>query len=367
MYRVPLSYAEINVSALTEVLNRYEGRSHQEIIKDFEKQVAELTGARFVVALNSGTAALHLALKALRVERDDIVIAPTFTYVATINPIIYQNAIPVLVDCESNSWNMNPELVEEAIKKSTKKPKAIIVVHNYGMPAEMEELQFLSAKYQIPLIEDAAEALGSQYKGIQVGTFGEIGILSFNNNKLVSTYGGGALITNNETIYRWAVLWASQAREDKLYYEHKEVGYNYRMGPLNAAAGLAKWPFLSDSVNKRRADFEEYYNTLTMHGFSFPVEKPGCYSNRWLSTTILPDGCSPIDLHMALMKKSIESRLLWNPMHQQPAFNRITIFSGEHSEKLFTKGLCLPTGKNLMVDHQHEIIETCVEIVKKGY
>src|SRR5689334_10756235 len=202
MYRIPLSYTPIDAGKLSEVFSSYSGRSHQDIVADFEHLLSQITGARYVVALNSGTAAIHLGLKALNVGRDDLVIGPTFTYVASLNPVLYENAIPLLVDCEKDTWNIDPELVEDVIRKSAKKPKAIIVVHNYGYPARLDELKVLSEKYEIPILEDAAEALGSSYGGKHVGTFGEVGILSFNNNKIITTYGGGAVITDNEAIFR---------------------------------------------------------------------------------------------------------------------------------------------------------------------
>jgi dTDP-4-amino-4,6-dideoxygalactose transaminase len=367
MHRIPLSYTEIDIEGLAEVLKRYAGRSHQDIIPDFEKQIAELIGVRYVVALNSGTAALHLALKALQVGSDDLVIAPTFTYVATINPILYQNAIPILIDCDRETWNMDPQLVEDAIKQSKNKVKAIVVVHNYGMPADMEALVSLSEKYGIPLVEDAAEALGSRYNGRHVGGFGEIGILSFNNNKVLTTYGGGALLTNNETIYRKVMLWASQSRESKPYYEHKEVGYNYRLGALNAASGLAQWPHITSLVEKRRADFDRYRQKLEGHGFSFADERKIMYSNRWFSTAMVPGTKMAAKLHQNMIDKGIETRLLWNPMHKQPVFEKMKVYSRGESDRLFEVGICLPCGKNVTIEQQNEVIDTCIQTVEKGY
>jgi dTDP-4-amino-4,6-dideoxygalactose transaminase len=359
MDQVPLSYTPIDTEKLNEVLTSYSGRSHQDIIVDFEHCLSQVTGARYVVALNSGTAAIHLGLKALNVERDDLVIGPTFTYVASLNPVLYQNAIPLLVDCERNTWGLDPVLVEDVIRKSAKKPKAIIVVHNYGYPARVNELKSLSEKYEIPMLEDAAEALGSTYQNKHVGTFGEVGILSFNNNKIITTYGGGAVITNNETIFRKVSYWASQSREDKPYYEHQEVGYNYRMSPLNAAVGLALMPGLKAGMENRKADFNRYRKALEPAGAVFLEELAGFQSNHWFTTLLLPDACSPARAKKALEERGIESRFLWNPMHRQPLFKDQYIRDAGISDNLFSRGICLPAGA--ISGDQHDKITTILK------
>jgi len=357
MYRIPLSYTPVDVTQLSAVLLRYSDRHHQDMVHDFEKELAVLTGAKYVVALNTGTAAIHLALKALRVERDDVVIAPTFTYVASVNPVLYQGAMPLLVDSEKDTWNIDPVLVEQAILASPRKPKAIVVVHNYGFPAKLAELKQISEKYAIPIIEDAAEALGSRYQGKHVGTFGEVGVLSFNNNKVMTTYGGGAVLTNDTRIYEKVLFWASQAREDKVYYEHREVGYNYRMSPLNAAAGLAYLPGLTERVEKRRMDFERYRIALRIPEPALQPDSADSYSNRWFSTLLLPETGNPSALLDELRKMGIETRFLWKPMHCQPLFknSQVQVVGARVSENLFNRGICLPAG-NITSDQLDEII-----------
>lgn len=359
MYRIPLSYTPIDTEKLSEVLNSYSGRPHQDIVADFERCLSKITGAKYVVALNSGTAAIHLGLKALKVERDDLVIGPTFTYVASLNPVLYQNAIPLLVDCEKDTWNIDPELVEDVIRKSVRKPKAIIVVHNYGYPARLDELKTLSEKYEIPMLEDAAEALGSTYQNKHVGTFGEVGIISFNNNKIITTYGGGAVITDNPAIFKSVSYWASQSREDKPYYEHHEVGYNYRMSPLNAAAGLALMQGLKNGLEKRKADFELYRKVLEPAGAVFLDELEGFKSNHWFTTLLLPDSCSPAKAREALEERGIESRFLWNPMHRQPLFKEHYNLQSGISDHLFSRGICLPSGAIT-----HEEVDKITTILK---
>ncbi|MDZ7648823.1 MAG: DegT/DnrJ/EryC1/StrS family aminotransferase [Cytophagales bacterium] len=246
-YRIPLSYNPIDVEALTKVLRTYEGVHHNQIITDFENELAKVTGSPHVVAVNSGTAAIHLSLLSLGIGKGDVVLAPTFTYVATINPILYVGATPVLVDCEQDSWNMDPALLELAINAQKKKgtlPEAIIIVHTYGMPAQMQEIMKIADREGIDLIEDAAESLGASYQTRLTGTFARIGIYSFNNNKAITTYGGGALITKDPQLAEKARFFASQAREDRPYYEHRSIGFNYLMSSLNAAMGLSQLPHL---------------------------------------------------------------------------------------------------------------------------
>ncbi|HLZ17077.1 MAG TPA: aminotransferase class I/II-fold pyridoxal phosphate-dependent enzyme, partial [Cyclobacteriaceae bacterium] len=239
---IPLSYNPIPTEALLSVLNAYSNRNHNDLVTDFEKRICSITGAQYAIALNSGTAAIHLGLKALEVEADDLVMVSTFTYVASVNPIRYLGAIPFFIDSGSDDWNMDPPLLAEGIEqciRAGKKPKAILVVHTYGMPAKMKEIRLIAGRYQIPVLEDAAEAMGSTYDGKHAGTLTEIGIFSFNNNKLLTTYGGGALLTNSRTVAANINLWAGQSRDNLPFYEHREIGFNYKMSPLSAAAGLA--------------------------------------------------------------------------------------------------------------------------------
>src|SRR5690606_39702073 len=289
-YTIPLSYNPVDTDKLAEVLRRYEGEHHNAMVRDFEKAIADYTGVKYVLALNSGTAAIHLGLIALGVGAGDEVLVPDFTYVASVNPVLYLGARPVFIDSERVTWGMDPELLEEAIKKRQAAgilPKAIIVVHVYGMPAQTPAICAIGDKYGIPVLEDAAEALGSRLHGNHVGTQGKLGILSFNNNKILTTYGGGAIITDDESLYRRTLFLAEQAREDMPYYDHREVGYTYRMGPLNAAMGLAQWGMLGGYIERRRAIFMQYHVLLEDAEVTFLEEHPGTQSNRWLTTLVL--------------------------------------------------------------------------------
>ena len=347
MYKIPLSVTPINGSALAKMLETYDGQGAMKIVDDFEEALKRYTGSRYVLALNSGTAAIHLALKALGVSPGDTVIAPTFTYVATINPIIYLGATPILIDSEPTTWNMSPELLESAILEGIakgKKSKCIIIVHAYGMPARMNELMEIGHKYGIPILEDAAEAIGSTYQGQMAGTIGQVGIFSFNNNKILTTYGGGAIITQDRVIYEKALFWANQAREDKPFYEHRELGFNYRMGPLNAAAGLIGMSDIKSKISERRTIYERYRACIAelSLGEEWLEEPPGLSSNRWLSTVLL----NPLEINQiakSMEGSSIECRRLWNPMHLQPFYQNYPAFVNDFSEKLFLGGLSLPS------------------------
>jgi len=341
---VPLSYNRVDAAALADVLQRYAGRHHDDLITDFEQQLAAVTGSPFAVALNSGTAAIHLGLKALGVGPGDVVIASTFTYVATINPIRYLGAVPVFVDSNPDDWNMSPVLLREAIEATIQAgaaPKAILIVHTYGMPANMQELIDIATSFGIPVLEDAAEALGSTYVGRQVGTFGAVGVLSFNNNKLVTTYGGGALLTRDAAIADKINRWANQSRDNFPHYEHQEIGYNYRMGPLNAAMGLTQLATLSEKVTRRRAVFAAYRHRLGSLGWQ--EEAGGQFSNRWLTTVLLPADANRV--RCRLQEVGVEARLLWKPMHLQPVFGRYRAWTDGTAERLFAYGLSLPSGE----------------------
>lgn len=351
-YRIPLSYNPINPEALTAVLHQYEGLHHDELITGFEKSLADITQSSYVVALNSGTAAIHLGLKALGVKRGDEVLVSTFTYVGSINPITYLGAKPVFIDSESLTWNMDPDLLEMAINDRLKKgitPKVILVVHAYGMPANMTAILAISRKYEIPVLEDAAEALGSTYHGQHLGTLGDIGIISFNNNKTLTTYGGGALLTKSAEIAQKINFWSRQSRESKPFYEHHEEGYSYRMGPINAACGLAGLPGLENKIKSRRSIYDYYKNGLRNVPYvEFLAEPGGYYSNRWLSTILLKLSLKDKEQKLeAIARKGIETRPLWNPMHKQHVYLREMAFLSGVSQKLFNEGVALPSGDNL--------------------
>ncbi len=333
-------------------------------IDTFEKELGAYNGIEYCAALSSGTAAIHLALVILGVKPGDEVICSSFTFSGSCNPIVYVGATPVFVDSELDTWNMDPVLLEEAILdriKKGKKPKAIILVHLYGMPAKLNELMAISKKYEIPVIEDAAEALGSNYLGQKAGTFGDIGIYSFNGNKIITTSGGGALVSKNEDWIKKARFLATQARDAAPHYQHSEIGYNYRLSNVSAGIGLGQLKVLDDRVRQRRANFEFYRDALGhLPGISFQPEMSGSFSNRWL-TTILIDpskngGITREGIRLALEKENIESRPLWKPMHLQPVFQQFPSFGGGVSEKLFEQGLCLPSGSGLKEEELKRVV-----------
>ncbi|MGZ5245415.1 MAG: DegT/DnrJ/EryC1/StrS family aminotransferase [Bacteroidia bacterium] len=324
-------------------------------VDNFEKDLEVFLGQDvYVAALSSGTAALHLALIILGVQPGDEVICQTMTFSASANPIAYLGATPVFVDSEMDTWNMSPEYLEEAIKAGItkgKKPKAIIPVHLYGMPANMDAIIEIANKYEIPVVEDAAEALGSKYKDRAAGSFGVMSILSFNGNKIITTSGGGALVSQNEEWIKKARFLATQARDAAPHYQHSQIGYNYRMSNVCAGIGRGQMEVLADRVEKRRSNFEFYKNAFKeIEEISF-LEEPSedYYSNRWL-TTILVDpksGVTREDIRLALETENIESRPLWKPMHMQPVFANSPFFGDGTSEKLFENGLCIPSGSNI--------------------
>lgn len=307
-----------------------------------------------VAALSSGTAAIHLALIMLGVGSGDEVICQSMTFSASANPIAYCKAIPVFVDSELDTWNMCPLSLEEAIiarLKKGKKPKAIIPVHLYGMPAKMLQIMDVAKKYDIPVIEDAAEALGSKINQKASGTFGDFGVLSFNGNKIITTSGGGALISNAQKYITKAKFLATQARDDAPHYQHSEIGYNYRISNVCAGIGRGQMEVLDDRIAQRRSNYNFYLEALSPLGFFFLDEPKGFYSNRWLTTIIVdPKKTSGIDrekIRLALEINNIESRPLWKPMHLQPVFSGTTYYGSGNSETLFRNGLCLPSGSNL--------------------
>lgn len=323
-------------------------------VDGFENDLQRFLGNNvYVSALSSGTAALHLALIILGVKAGDEVICQSMTFSASANPIVYQGATPIFVDSEEDTWNMSPQLLEEAIHdriRLGKKPKAIIVVHLYGMPAKMEQIMAISEKFDIPVIEDAAEALGSTYKGQALGTFGDLSILSFNGNKIITTSGGGALVSANESWIRKSRFLATQARDSAPHYEHSQIGYNYRMSNVCAGIGRGQMQVLNDRVSQRRKNYDFYKSAFSAFPeISFCDEPSGdFFSNRWL-TTILVGGSKITreDIRLELEKENIESRPLWKPMHLQPIFNESPFYGDGTSEELFKTGLCLPSGSNL--------------------
>ncbi|WP_262250029.1 DegT/DnrJ/EryC1/StrS family aminotransferase [Parapedobacter soli] len=333
-------------------------------VNGFEQDIATRLGhGVHVAALSAGTAALHLALIQLGVQYGDEVICQSMTFSASANPIKYQGAIPVFVDSESDTWNMDPEVLRETIRdrfSRGKKPKAIIVVHLYGMPAKMDEILAVAKEFDIPVIEDAAEALGSMYKGRAAGTFGDFGILSFNGNKIITTSGGGALVSKSEEAIRHTRFLATQARDSAPHYQHSHVGYNYRMSNVCAGIGRGQMEVLTDRVNRRR-EINQYYREAfkDLDGITF-LSEPSAdyYSNFWL-TTVLVDHpeVTREDIRLALEADNIESRPLWKPMHLQPVFEDAPFYGDGTSERLFEKGLCLPSGSNLIEDDLQRVVK----------
>lgn len=325
-----------------------------------------------IAALSSGTAALHLALIILGVKHDDEVICQTFTFSASANPICYLGAKPIFVDSETETWNMCPKALEFAIVdriSKEKKPKAIIVVHLYGMPAKMNEIVEIANKYEIPLIEDAAEALGSTFKGQKCGTFGELSILSFNGNKIITTSGGGALVCKTKQEKDKAVFLSTQARDNAPHYQHSEIGYNYRMSNISAGIGRGQMEVLDDRIAARRKNHDFYVDLFKdFEGVKVFTEPTKDYfSNHWLSAVAIDSdiaGFSREDLRLTLEKDNIESRPLWKPMHLQPVFENSSYYGTNVAEELFKNGLCLPSGSNL-TDDERTRIKTVILSLKK--
>ena len=343
-------------------------------VDGFEKDLEKYTGAAHAAALSSGTAALHLALILLGVGPGDEVIASSFTFSATINPIVYQGAVPILVDSEADSWNMDPDLLEVAIKdrlKKGKKPKAIIPVHLYGMPANMKRIMEIAGHYGIPVIEDAAESLGSKFNGRATGTIGLMGVLSFNGNKTITTSGGGALISDDEALIAKSRFLATQARDDAPHYQHSQIGYNYRMSNIAAGIGRGQMEVLDEHVSLRRNNHGFYKKQLSaFEGISF-LEEPGkdYFSNHWLTCiTVDPaktGGITAEVLRLALAADNIETRPLWKPMHLQPVFHHHPFYGNGTSEKLFGMGLCLPSGSNMNDEDRDRIRQAMMQAMKK--
>nr|WP_121270566.1 aminotransferase class I/II-fold pyridoxal phosphate-dependent enzyme [Pedobacter schmidteae] len=333
-------------------------------VDGFEKDLANYTKAKHVAALSSGTGAIHLALIMLGVEPGDEVICQSMTFSASANPIAYCKAMPVFIDSEEMTWNMCPDKLEQAIKDRIakgKKPKAIIPVHLYGMPAQMEKIMAIANEFEIPVIEDAAEALGSTIYGKAVGTFGLKGVLSFNGNKIITTSGGGALISNVEEYIKKSRFLATQARDAAPHYQHSEIGYNYRMSNVCAAIGRGQMEVLDAHIQLRRNNFEVYKSALKdIEGITFLEEPENYFSNRWL-TTLLVDplktkGVTREDIRLGLEALNIESRPLWKPMHLQPIFEGSPYYGSDVSEVLFKNGLCLPSGSNLQSEDLNRVI-----------
>lgn len=340
-------------------------------VTEFEKEMMKKLGAKAAVALSAGTAAIHMALKAVGVGEGDIVFCQSLTFSATANPILYEKAVPVFIDSDEDSWNMDPALLEKAFekyKKEGKCPKAVIVVHLYGLCAHIEEIAAICKKHNVPLIEDAAESLGTTYKGKYTGTFGDYGVISFNGNKIITTSGGGMLLVNTENAEERAgkvLFWATQAREKALWYQHEEIGYNYRMSNIVAGIGRGQLKVLDRRIEQKRAIYQYYLENLgDLDGLSLMPQNKNGYSNCWLTAVQLEDNCgvTPMGIIEALQADDVESRPIWKPLHLQPVFNGCDFIT--HAEKLdtvdietgadnsvagmiFKRGMCLPSDSKM--------------------
>ena len=313
-------------------------------VNEFEKELAAKVGSKHAAAMTSGTGAIHLALKAAGVGEGDIVFCPTLTFSATANPIIYQNATPVFIDSDYKTWNMDPKALEEAFEKYGDKVKAVLVVHLYGLSADMDKIMEICSRYDVTVIEDAAESLGAYYKGKHTGTFGEFGVFSFNGNKIITTSGGGMLVSDDEEKIKKVRFWSTQSRDAARHYQHSELGFNYRMSNVVAGIGRGQLKVLDQRVAKKKYIFEFYKRELgALEGVEFMPINDWNEPNYWLSVMTLSGKVRPLDVMEALEKENIESRPVWKPMHMQPFFAEYDYVGGDVSEKLFENGVCLPS------------------------
>lgn len=338
----------------------------------FEEELSELVEGRHVAALSSGTAALHLAMELLGVGPGDEVIVSTLTFAASVNPIRYQGATPVFIDSDFRSWNMDPELLAEEFDRRARMgrlPKAVVVVDLYGQCADFEPILRACRKYEVPIVEDAAEALGAKYQGRPAGVFGDLAIFSFNGNKIITTSGGGALVSDRKEWIDKARFLATQARDPAPHYQHTRLGYNYRLSNLLAAVGRGQLRVLDQRVDARRANNAFYRDRLgNLPGLSFMPEAPGCRSTFWL-TCIQIDaqafGATREDLRLALEEANIEARPVWKPMHLQPVFAGFPVVGGKVAESLFENGLCLPSGSSMTDDDRKRVVEVILQVGRK--
>lgn len=335
-----------------------------ENVNKFEEEIAKYIGAKTGAALSAGTAAIHMGLKALEVQQGDLVFCSSLTFSATCNPIIYQNARPVFIDSEYETWNMDPKALEKAFEKYPN-PKAVVVVHLYGTPAKMNEITKICKEHNVPLLEDAAESLGATYKGKQTGTFGEYGAISFNGNKIITTSGGGMLVSNNEEKIKKVRFWATQSKEPVRHHEHKEIGYNYRMSNICAGIGRGQLKVLDKRIEKKTEIYNKYKNELekVKEIKMQPIQK-NTKPNHWLSVmTIDKDSkVKPLNIMETLEKENIDSRPVWKPMHLQPVFKGYDFITAKNdgtsvSEDLFNRGVCLPSDTKMTEEEQERVIE----------
>ena len=337
-------------------------------LNEFERELSNYTGAKYSVGLTSGTAAIHLALKILGIGKGDLVLVQSFTFCGSANPVIYSGATPVFIDSESVTWNMCPKALRESLEDLDKnglidKVKAIIPVHLYGMPAKMDQISFIASNYGIPIVEDAAESIGSSIRNQQTGTFGEMGVYSFNGNKIITTSGGGALVSHSKEHIDLARKLSTQAREDAPHYQHEMVGYNYRLSNVSAGIGRGQLMVLDERISQRRANFDRYMRLFERLGLCGKIqiqeERVIRFSNRWLTAVCFNpeyfDKDTSMKLRLHLEALNIESRPLWKPMHLQPVFKDCSYYGGAVCESLFDYGLCFPSGSNLTEEEWQRI------------
>lgn len=334
-------------------------------VNEFEKEMSEYLGIKSAVAMSSGTSAIHMALRAVGVDSGDVVFCQSMTFSASANPIVYQNATPVFIDSEPDTWNMSPVALKRAFEKYPH-PKAVIVVHLYGTPAKMEEILEICNEHNVPLIEDAAEGLGGEYKNKKLGTFGKYGILSFNGNKIITTSGGGMLVGNDTEKLKTVLKWITQSREPARWYQHEELGYNYRMSNVVAGIGRGQMTALENHVEQKTEIYERYKSAFEKLPVTLQPYEKNTKPNHWLSSATVDKACdvSPFDIMDKLQEYNVETRPIWKPMHLQPYYKECDYFPHNDNslsvcEDIFKRGLCLPSDfyPNMTVEEQKEIIE----------
>jgi pyridoxal phosphate-dependent aminotransferase EpsN len=341
-------------------------------VNNFENKMQSYTGAKSTLALSSGTAAIHLALIESGVKQNDVVLCSSLTFCATANPILYLQARPVFIDSELDTWNMCPNSLEKALQKYTamgQKPKAVIVVNLYGQTAQFDKIIALCNEYDVTLIEDAAESLGSTFRDKMSGTLGDFGIFSFNGNKIITTSGGGMLLSHNKKAIEHALFLATQARDDASHYQHSELGFNYRLSNICAGIGLGQLEVLTDRVNQRRAIFERYTQALQFTEVKFQIELNHTLSNRWLTAFVLTNNdnmLTPMTIINKLAEHNIEARRIWKPMHMQPLYNDYDFVSvaEDNAQAIFERGVCLPSSSDLTIAQQDKVIEIVKGIIE---
>ncbi|MFT7031649.1 MAG: pyridoxal phosphate-dependent aminotransferase EpsN [Cyclobacteriaceae bacterium] len=338
-------------------------------LAQFEEKISKFTGFKYALAVNSGTSAIHLSLLCHNIKKNDLVLSSSLTFCGAVNPILYVGAKPILIDSNFNDWNIDSSLLVEGIESAPKKPKAILITHLFGMPADFEKIESIGKRYNIPVIHDLAEAIGCRINDRKPGTYAGSAIVSFNGNKLITTSAGGALLTNNHNHYKRGLLLSTQAKSQGTSYNHSELGYNYRMSNVLAGLGLGQFSSIESKIEKKRNIFEYYQKTLgTITGIEFQTEKPSHFSDRWLSVVFF----NPSFFKKGIVSKiievlssiNIESRHIWKPMHLQPLYKHVKIIGGNVSETLFENGICLPSGTGLKRSDQDRVIEAIVSTLK---